>query len=170
MLRFPSLLLLHGFNFRKETLLVTSLAAFKILHSPPNLDDATSHTLRKTLWLCIGAAVLYSAVHLKKHITHRFRSLSKWKLAFTFGAHLAGVKFVERYFDDPDDATNALQILQTMVGTDNHIRKLLIELGGLEITVKAMKRYGDDCEGVAVNGVGLIQAIVGIAMRQTKRF
>lgn len=71
------------------------------------------------------------------------------------------MQFVERYIDDPDDATNALRILQTMVKTDKKIHKLVVELGGIETTSKAMKRYDGDNEGVAASEVGLIQVVCG---------
>jgi len=87
--------------------------------------------------------------------------VSKWKIAFSFGARLAGVKFVERYIEDPNDATNALRILQTMVVTDHHIHKIVVELGGIETIVKTMKRFAQECDGVAASGSGLISSICG---------
>lgn len=71
------------------------------------------------------------------------------------------MQFVERYIDDPDDATNALRILQTMVKTDKKIHILVVELGGIETTSNAMKRYDEDNEGVAASEVGLIQVVCG---------
>jgi hypothetical protein len=71
------------------------------------------------------------------------------------------VRFVERYIDDPNDATNALRILQTMVMADKHMHKFVVEMGGIETTVKAMKRYSQEHDGVAASGSGLISAICG---------
>lgn len=51
---------------------------------------------------------------------------------------------IERYIDDPDDATNALRILQAMVGIDRHIQKLFVELGGIETTGNNNCQGNDD--------------------------
>ena len=148
---FPSL-------FGRETLLFTSIAACKVLF--PFCISKIKNCKVNPLWLGAGATIILVAKRRPKY-TRRICFISRWRLAFIFGARLAGVRFVERYIDDPDDATNALRILQTMVKTDKKIHKLVVELGGIETTIKAMKRYDADNEGVAVSGVGLIQAVCG---------
>ena len=81
--------------------------------------------------------------------------------ALRFGGHLASLRVVERYIDDPHDATNTLRILQTMTCTDDHIRKIIADVGGIETAVKAMKRFSEENEGVAASGCGLLQNICG---------
>ena len=143
--------------YGKETLLFTSIAAcYKLF---PSCISTIKNWKVNPLWLGAGATIILFAKRRPKYTSICF--ISRWRLAFTFGARLAGVRFVERYIDDPDDATNALRILQTMVKTDKKIHRLVVELGGIETTIKAMKRYDEDNEGVASSGVGLIQAVCG---------
>jgi hypothetical protein len=137
-------------------------AAVKILQFRVYQNFDAANAVKKTLWFSTGVALFCTGIHcIKKVSVRHFQAISKWKLAFTFGAHLAGLRFVERYFEEPNDAMNALCILQTMVKTDRHIHKLVVELGGIETSVKVIKKFGDRNEGVAVSGVGLIQAICG---------
>lgn len=142
----------------RKTLLITSIGACKVL--VPTCISKIGFEAKHPNLICLGASATLLCISI--YIRQKYwRSLSKWKLAFSFGARLAGVRFVERYIDDPDDATNALRILQTMVKTDSHIHKFVIELGGIETTIKAMKRYFKDNEGVAASGAGLISLICG---------
>lgn len=142
----------------RKTLLITSIGACKVL--VPTCISKIGFEAKHPNLICLGASATLLCISI--YIRRKYwRSLSKWKLAFSFGARLAGVRFVERYIDDPDDATNALRILQTMVKTDSHIHKFVIELGGIETTIKAMKRYFKDNEGVAASGAGLISLICG---------
>lgn len=111
--------------------------------------------------VCLGVSTTVACTAILYIRRKRWHSISKWALAFSFGARLAGVRFVERYIDDTNDATNALRILQTMIKTDKHIHKFVVELGGIEATVKAMKRYSEAYDGVAASGTGLISSICG---------
>jgi len=77
--------------------------------------------------------------------------------ALKFGGNLATLRLVERYIDDPGDAMNTLSILQTMTAADDHILHGIAEMGGIETTVKALKRFGEDNEGVAASGCGLLK-------------
>ncbi|KAL3798936.1 hypothetical protein ACHAWO_010826 [Cyclotella atomus] len=90
-------------------------------------------------------------------------------LEFSFGTRLAGIRFIERYIDDANDATNTLRILQTMVRTDKHVHKFIIENGGMETMVKAMKRYNKESDGVAASGSGLIEAVCGCSSETDKK-
>lgn len=87
--------------------------------------------------------------------------ISQWRIAITFGARLSALRLVERYIDDSNDATNTLRILQKMILTDEHIRKFVTEVGGIETTIKAMRKYSEESEGVAASGSGLLQALCG---------
>ena len=142
-------------------LLLTSIAAYKVIFLPScisKLGSKVSHP--NVVCGCICASITSACTAI--YIWHKRKgSISKWKLLFSFGARLAGVRFVERYIDDPNDATNALRIIQTMVKTDKHMHKFVVELGGIETTVKAMKRYSQDHDGVAASGSGLVSAICG---------
>jgi len=117
-----------------KTLLFSSIAACKVIFLPSCISKLGSK------------AIACTAIYIRCKCR---TSISKWNLLFSFGARLAGVRFVERYIDDPNDATNALRILQTMVKTDKHMHKFVVELGGIETTVKAMKTYSQEHDGVA---------------------
>jgi hypothetical protein len=145
----------------QKTLLLTSIAAYKVILLPScisKLGSKVSHP--NVVCGCICASITSACTAI--YIWHKRKgSISKWKLLLSFGARLAGVRFVERYIDDPNDATNALRILQTMVKTDKHMHKFVVELGGIETTVKAMKRYSQEHDGVAASGSGLVSSMCG---------
>lgn len=142
-----------------NTFLITTFAASSVF-VPSCLSKVVPKVRYSHLIICLGASAAIAC--LSVYIRRKYlRCTSKWMLAFSFGARLAGVRFIERYIDDPNDATNALTILQTMVKTDKHIHKFVVELGGVETTVKAMKRYSEGHDGVASSGSGLISAICG---------
>lgn len=140
--------------------MLTSIAAYKVLLPACVSKAKAGYVVNHPKLFCLGvpATIACTVIYIRRK---RWHSISKWTLAFSFGARLAGVGFVERYIDDPHDATNALRILQTMVKTDKHIHKFVVELGGIETTVKAMKRYSEAFDGVAASGSGLICAICG---------
>jgi hypothetical protein len=66
------------------------------------------------------------------------------------------LRFMNRYIDNPDDAIDTLTILRTMTDTDENIRQLIGQMGGIEMAVKAMKNFSLDHEGVATSGCGLL--------------
>jgi hypothetical protein len=129
--------------------LFSSIAAYKckVIVLPScisKLGSKVSHP--SVICVCASITIACTAIYIRCKCR---TSISKWNLLFSFGARLAGVRFVERYIDDPHDATNALRILQTMVKTDKHMHKFVVELGGIETTVKAMKTYSQEHDGVA---------------------
>ena len=155
--------LIHG----KESLVFASIALCKVFIPMHQYVGATiqkiklgwySNVFSKGLVLGVGAAVVATTACVQSCIAIS-HALPRISIATTFGARLAGLRLVERYIDDPTDAMNTLRILQTMVQTDGHIRKLIAEIGGIEITVKAMRKHADDSEGVAANGSGLLRAV-----------
>jgi Armadillo/beta-catenin-like repeat len=165
--------LLH-FDVKRAIVLTTVASRF---------TDST--TLRHFLWdlgtvityTCGLAAVTYSASYLVFRVLatichgHGYRDghnassssenviVSRWNMVatfVTFGGKLGALRLVERYIDDPDSAMNALSILQTMTNTDDYVRTAVAEMGGIETTVKALKKYSDENEGVASSGCGLL--------------
>ena len=82
-------------------------------------------------------------------------------MALKFGGNLFALRFVGRYIDDPADAMNNLSILETMTYTDQHILKVVAEMGGIETATKALKKYSEESEGVAWKGCGLLRNVCG---------
>ena len=102
---------------------------------------------------------------------YRF-ALTRWSLlsiAMKFGGHLAVLRFIERYIEDSEDATNTLSILQTMTCTDEHMTDIAAKVGCIEITVKALKRFSEKSETVACSGCGLLMNISGRSLEIDKR-
>jgi hypothetical protein len=120
--------------------------------------------------VCVGTGIVAFLALARMRKPHRhMQFVSKWGIVFSFGTRLAGMRFVERYIDDANDAMNTLRILQTMVRTDKHIHKFIVENGGIETMVKAMKRYNEESDGVAASGSGLIEAVCGRSSETDKR-
>lgn len=97
------------------------------------------------------------------YLRHFFSQWNTVPMVLTFGGHMAALRFVERYIDDAADATNTLGILETMTCTDKHILKVVVEAGGIETAIKALKKHSEECEGVACNGCGLLRNICGFS-------
>lgn len=142
--------------------LFTSLAAYKVLVPSCISMLGCCDNIQYVKSICLGAGLAAVLTFTQIRKSNRYSHfVSKWGLVFSFGTRLAGIRFVERYIDDPNDATNTLRILQTMVSTDHHIHKFIVENGGIETVVKAMKRYSEENDGVAASGSGLIESICG---------
>jgi hypothetical protein len=90
-------------------------------------------------------------------------------MALKFGGHLAALRFVERYIDDPADATNTMRILETMTCSDQHILKAVVEMGGIETSIKALKKFTEESESVASNGCGLLCNFCGYSAEYNRR-
>jgi hypothetical protein len=91
-----------------------------------------------------------------------FSSVSMLSTAFRFGGHMATLKFMDQYIGEPETAVDTLIILQTMATTDDHVRRLIVEMGGIETTVKALKQYSEDYDGVARGGCGVLMSVCGV--------
>jgi len=98
-----------------------------------------------------------------------FTRWSMLSIAMKFGGHLAVLRFIERYIEDSEDATNTLSILQTMTCTDEHMTDIAAKVGCIEITVKALKRFSEKSETVACSGCGLLMNISGRSLAIDKR-
>jgi len=74
---------------------------------------------------------------------------------------MAVMRFMDQYLDDPKDAVDTLSILHTMTASDEHIRQLFGEMGGIEMAVKALHKYSEEDADVALHGCGLLMNLCG---------
>jgi hypothetical protein len=91
--------------------------------------------------------------------TYFFTRVGMLSTALRFGGHLAALKFMDQYICEPETAVETLTILQTMAASDEHIQRLIVELGGIETTVKALKKHSEDYEEVAREGCGVLMNV-----------
>jgi hypothetical protein len=94
---------------------------------------------------------------------------SKWNILSTmmvFGSQSAILRIIDRYIDDGDDAMNTLSILQTMTRSDEQMTDIVAQMGGIELAVKALKRFSEVHEGVACSGCGMVTNLCGHKKKQ----
>jgi hypothetical protein len=78
-----------------------------------------------------------------------------------FGSQPAILRIIDCYIDDGEDAMNTLSILQTMTRSDEQMTDIVAQMGGIELAVKALKRFSEVHEGVACSGCGMVTNLCG---------
>jgi len=150
------------------TVLIASIAAgvpAKLgLWDAGNVVFVVAATVVSYVAVSVVLPFLARCIHSRRQPRDANGFYSRWSMMSTavkFGGHLATLRFVERYIDDPTDAMNTLSILETMSCTDEHILKIIAEMGGIETAVKSLKKFSEESEGVARYGCGLLRNVCG---------
>ena len=151
MFRMATVPLFHQWDTAKTTLLTSVAAIFGTSYfGVMDLNEVGTAMGVGVL----TASVLYILMPLLRYGMVFFVSSggflhSGWGAVSTsirFGSHMAVLRFMDQYLDDPKDAQETLTILQTMTASevDPHLRRVLGEMGGIEMAVKALNKYSED--------------------------